>query len=673
MSLSVPERIQQLRSAIEKYRYEYHVLNTLSIAESALDSLKAELVALETAHPELITPDSPTQRVAGAPLAGFTKVRHEVSQWSFNDAFSEEDMREFDTRVKKMLREAFDKECTPTYTAELKIDGLKIVYTYEHGLLKTAATRGDGMVGEDVTENVKTIQSVPLRLRKDASLTAEGEVYMPISEFNKLNKEQEKNGDEVFANPRNVTAGTIRQLDPRIVASRNLSTFLYDISAYDGVMPETQEAELELLRELGFRVNPHFTHCNDIDEVIAFWKKWTDKKDKEDYLIDGVVVKVSEHSYQEALGYTGKAPRFGIALKFPAEQVTTVVEDISLQVGRTGVVTPVAHLHPVLVYGSVVSRATLHNEDEIRRLDVRIGDTVILQKAGDVIPDIVQVLTEFRTKKIVPFVMPETCPECDAVLEKRAIKKGSKTTELSAALYCSNHNCPAKDRQRFYYFTSKHAFDIEHLGPKNLDALLDAGLIETYADIFTLKKGDLLALPRFAEKSADNMLEAIEKKRTIPLDRFLVALSVPHVGVETARLLAVQFGTFEALAKATREALEQIEGIGETVAESLLVWLADPHMKKLVVALLAQVSIEKVSVSKNTQFRGQSFVLTGTLAQMSRDEAKAHILARGGTVSSSVSKKTSFVVVGENPGSKYDEAVRLGVPVLTEGEFLQRI
>ncbi|MBP7804933.1 MAG: NAD-dependent DNA ligase LigA, partial [Candidatus Pacebacteria bacterium] len=366
------KRLEKLRTTIEKYRYHYHVLNESLISDEALDSLKKELVDIETKFPDLITPDSPSQRVAGAPLPGFKKIRHTVPQWSFNDAFTEEDMRDFDARMKRMLADKFGKPINPTYTAELKIDGLKIVFTYENGRLVTAATRGDGTVGEDVTENVKTIEAVPLVLSEKVSMVAEGEAYMPKSQFEKLNIAQKKKGEEAFANPRNVTAGTIRQLDPRIVAERKLSTFVYDISGGTIDLPESQAEELKLLRKLGFRVNPHFKHCKSMDEVIAYWKSWLHKKEKEDYLIDGVVVKVNEQEYQEALGYTGKAPRWGIALKFPAEQVTTVIEDISFQVGRTGVITPVAHLKPVFVYGSTVSRATLHNEDEIRRLDVRV-------------------------------------------------------------------------------------------------------------------------------------------------------------------------------------------------------------------------------------------------------------------------------------------------------------
>ncbi|MEI8130495.1 MAG: NAD-dependent DNA ligase LigA [bacterium] len=665
-------RLKKLREAIEKYRYHYHVLNESLISDEALDSLKKELVDIEREFPMLVTPDSPSQRVAGAALPGFKKIRHTVPQWSFNDAFSEEDMRDFDARMHRMLADHYGKPVSPTYTAELKIDGLKIVFTYEKGKLKHAATRGDGAVGEDVTENVKTIEAVPLVLSEAVDVVAEGEAYMPKSQFEKLNAEQKRKGEDLYMNPRNITAGTIRQLDPRVVAERKLSTFVYDISGGTISVPERQDEELALLRKLGFRVNPNFRRCKNIDEVIAYWHEWLKKKDKEDYLIDGVVVKVTEREYQDALGYTGKAPRWGIALKFPAEQVTTVVEDIALQVGRTGVITPVAHLRPVLVYGSVVSRATLHNEDEIERLGVRIGDTVILQKAGDVIPDIVKVLTEMRTGKEKIFHMPKVCPECATELLKKAV--GVKGDAESAAYYCTNVRCPAKDRRTLYHFTSKHAYDIEHLGPKNLDLLLDAGLIASRADIFTLKKGDLLELPRMGEKSVDNLLASIEKARTVTLERFIVGLSIPEVGEETARELAERFRSIEALRVATRADLEAMNGVGPRVATSLTDYFADKHNTKTVDDLIKQVTIENPKTKQGTQrFAGMTFVLTGTLGTLSRDEAKAKILAEGGKVSGSVSKNTTYVIAGESAGSKYDEAQKLGVPILDEQGLIEML
>lgn len=666
-------RLKKLREAVEKYRYHYHVLNESLISDEALDSLKRELVDIEKQFPELITPDSPSQRVAGAPLKGFKKVRHTVDQWSFNDAFSEDDMLDFDARMKKMLAEKYGKAVTPSYVCELKIDGLKIVFTYENGKLITAATRGNGEVGEDVTENVKTIEAVPLTLTKPLTLVAEGEAYMPKSQFEKINKAQKKAGEELYMNPRNITAGTIRQLDPRVVSERKLSTFVYDISGGDFDMPNRQDKELVLLRDLGFRVNPHFTLCSNIEEVINYWKVWQKKKEKEDYLIDGVVVKIAEKEYQEVLGYTGKAPRWGVAFKFPAEQVTTTVENIVLQVGRTGVVTPVAHLKPVLVYGSVVSRATLHNEDEIKRLNVRIGDTVILQKAGDVIPDIVKVLTEMRKSGSKPFLMPKNCPACKSKLEKKIV--GTKDNEKSAAYYCTNPRCVAKDRRTLYHFTSKNAFDIEHLGPKNIDLLVDAGLISSRADIFTLKKGDILELPRMGEKSVDNMLSAIEKARTQTLDRFIVGLSIPEVGEETARLLAENIQSpMTNFQKISSEELQKIDGIGPRVADSIVSWFRDAHNQKVLADLLKQVRVESQKPkAKSGKFAGKTFVLTGTLPTLSRDEAKAKILALGGKVSGSVSKNTDYVVAGESAGSKLTEARKLGVTVIDESKLIEMI
>ncbi len=688
------DRINKLREAVEKYRYEYHVLDKSDISPEALDSLKKELVDLENKYPELITPDSPTQRVAGEPLSGFKKVPHKVPQWSFNDAFTEEDIINFDTRIKNFLRKEIGESVNPTYVCELKIDGLKIVLEYQDGFLKTAATRGDGKVGEDVTLNVRTIEAVPLKLNQPVNLIVEGEVYIPKTEFERVNQEQIKKGEDVFANPRNMAAGTLRQLDPKIVAERRLSVFIYDLAAVAlagealaQITPppgfakastgeyikggqdliNTQVDELKFLKELGFKVNKYFKHCKNINEVINFWKNWHDKKDNQDYLIDGVVVKVDERVYQDLLGYTGKAPRFGIAFKFPAEQVTTVVEDIVLQVGRTGVLTPVAHLRPVSVAGSIVSRATLHNEDEIKRLDVRIGDTVILQKAGDVIPDIVRVLVEMRTGKEREFVWPKMVADCGENGEIERIPG-------QAAWRCKNKNSFIQKKRRLYHFASKHAFNIDHLGPKIIDALLDAELIATYDDIFTLKKGDLLGLERFAEKSAQNLIDSIEVASNVALPRLIVSLSIPQVGEETAYLLAKNFGTMEKLAKAKIENLQSIDGVGPIVAESIVSWFKDVENQKLLNRLLKHVKVESSSnepTTSNPNLSGKTFVLTGTLSTMSRDEAKEKIRALGSNVSSSVSKETDYVVAGENPGSKYDKAIELGVKILTEEEFLK--
>lgn len=671
-------RLGKLRKTIEHHRYLYHVLNKSEISPEALDALKHELVLIESAYPDLITSDSPSQRVAGAPIKGFKKVKHTVSQWSFNDAFSPEEMHDFDTRVKNMLsRQAPPSASSPraglgvdtlSYACELKIDGLKIVLTYEDGLLVTAATRGDGTFGEDVTANAKMIEAIPLSLSKKVSGVFEGEVWMAKSTLERLNKEEIKAGREPFANPRNLAAGTMRQLDAGIVKARTLDVFIYDISALDREIPNTQTGELSLLNELGFKVNKHFAECKTIDDVIAFWAKWQKRASKEDYWIDGVVVKVNEKEYQDALGYTGKAPRFGIAFKFPAEQVTTVLEDIVLQVGRTGVVTPVAHLRPVSVAGSVVSRATLHNEDEITRLDVRIGDTVILQKAGDVIPDIVATIKEMRTGKEKKFVFPKFVEDTDGTMNPIERIPGQ------AAYRCINKNMFAQKRRRFYYFVSKKGFDIDGCGPKVIDALLDADLVSNFDDLFTLTVGDVLALPRFAELSAKNLIEAIDNARTITLGKFLTALSIEHVGEETAHDIAEAFGSMEKVRKAQFEDFNNIYGVGEVVARSLADWFADAHHSALLGRLLLEIKIVNPErKSKKGIFSGKTFVLTGTLSTMHRDDAKAKIRALGGEFVESVSSKTSYVVAGENPGSKYSKAQSLGVPILDEKDFLKML
>lgn len=735
---AIKQRLAVLRAAIEKHRYNYHVLDIEEISPEALDSLKNELTQIEKEYPELITPDSPSQRVAGEPLAAFEKVTHKVAQWSFNDAFTEKDILDFDGRVMRFLGDSISsgqdatgtlwskKEIEElkqihsrgvTYTTELKIDGLKVVLEYEKGSLRTAATRGDGKIGENVTHNIRTIQSVPLTIREPLDIIVEGEVWMSKKHFEKLNKEQEKKGEPLYANPRNVAAGSVRQLDPAIAASRKLDVFIYDIAAAkddqlsksklsNGKMPETQMVELDLLHKLGFKVNSHAKVCKDVQEVISFWKSWQNKSKKEDYWIDGVVVKVNECIVQRAIGYTGKAPRFGIAFKFAAEQVTTIVEDIQLQVGRTGVVTPVAHLKPVLVAGSTVSRATLHNEDEIRRLDIRIGDTVILQKAGDVIPDIVKVLAELRTGKEKKYVFPTHVAECggDGAIER---------IPGQAAWRCVIKDSGTMHRRRLHHFASKKCFDIEGLGPKQIDLLIEYNVINIPADIFTITKGDLLALPRFAEKSADNLIASIDARRKISLQRFLFALSIDHVGEETAEDIAKHFKTLKVIREIRDPAqFEEINGVGHVVAESLVSWFSNEDRIDQLHELLKYVEVLDFVESfalrgfgTNQQasgdvsggggmsgvnggpgaggadgasvdfsfFQNKTFVLTGTLETMSRDEAKEKIKSFGGDVSGSVSKKTDYVLAGEEAGSKLDKAEELGVKILTEKEFLQEL
>lgn len=660
---SVKARAKKLRDLIEYHRQQYHVHDISEISDAALDSLKHELSEIEKHNPELVTPDSPTQRVAGGVKKELSKVPHKIRQWSLNDCFSSEAFLEFDTRIKKLLKSQKDI----AYVCEHKIDGLKIVMEYKKGILAVAATRGDGEVGEDVTHNIRTIESVPLKLSEPIDIIVEGEVWMRKSVFADLNRERKKNGEELFANPRNIAAGSIRQLDPKIAASRKLEVFAYDIAEIKKPI-KTQYEELKFLQKLGFKVNHNFHLCPDADEVIKYWKAWEAKKDKEDYFFDGVVVKVNDQSLYSTLGFTGKAPRYAIAFKFAAEQVTTTVEDIAFQVGRTGVITPVAHLKPVLVYGSTVSRATLHNADEIKRLDLRIGDTVILQKAGDVIPDIVEVLKDLRSGKEKVFVMPKKCPVCDSVLQKKII--GSKDTE-SAAWYCENKNCQAKDRRRLYYFTSKAAFDIDGLGPKIVDLLADNNLVAGRSDFFTLRKGDLLTLPRMAEKSVDNLLASIEKARSVELWRLIVSLSIPQVGEETAYDLANHFGKIEKLSQATFEELEKIDGVGDVIAREIVAWFKDAHNKKMLSHLLPELKIISPKTHKaDLPLSGKTFVLTGTIS-MEREEAKGRIKSHGGDVSSSVSKNTSYVIAGENPGSKLDRARELGVKVLDEKEFLK--
>lgn len=663
----VKERHEKLKKAINRYRFLYHVKDTEEIPAPALDTLKYELAELERRYPSLITPDSPSQRVAGKPLPGFKKVRHAVAQWSFNDAFSETDIRAFDERIHRELTRSLGTNIDPTYSVELKIDGLKIVLTYRKGVLATAATRGDGRVGEDVTANVRTIESVPLRLERDVDCVVEGEVWMSTENLERLNMKRREEGEAPFANPRNAAAGSIRQLDPAIAARRSLDTFIYDLAASEEPLPQTQVEELRYLMGLGFKVNKHFKLCRSIDEVIHFWKEWEKKGRKQSYWIDGVVVKVNERAYQEALGYTGKAPRFAIAYKFPPEQVTTVVEGIELQVGRTGVLTPVAHLRPVSVAGSVVSRATLHNEDEINRLDVRIGDTVILQKAGDVIPDIVSVVKDLRTGKEKKFQWPSRVPECGGT---GAIER----IPGQAAWRCVDKRSGVQQRRRLHHFASKHALDIDGLGPRILDALMDAKLVAHFDDIFTLTEGDLLQLPHIKEKSATNLLGSIRAASHTTLPRLIIGLSIPQVGEETAHDLAEHFGSIEKIERATVEELMRVDGVGDIVARSITEWFSNAENRSLVRRLLEQITISRKSQRRRGgKLSGKTLVLTGTLSSMTREEAKERVRRLGGEISNSVSRTTDYVIAGDSPGSKLEKARELGIAILDEEEFKKLI
>jgi DNA ligase (NAD+) len=668
-SENVKQRLEKLKKSVEYHRQRYHTHDAPEISDEAYDSLVREIEAIEREYPELATPDSPTKKVGGGVLPSFKKVRHETSQWSFDDVFDYDELQKWNEKLLRFIEKSPSLSgVKPTYCLEPKIDGLKVILTYERGVFVRGATRGDGQVGEDITETLKRIKNIPQKLPKPIDLIAVGEAWLPKSRLASINKERTAAGLPPFANTRNAAAGSLRQLDTEVAGSRGLETFIYDIDKISGVKaPDSQSGELRLLSELGFRVNHEYIVADSVEEIEEYYKKWDKKKGKQEYGLDGLVIKVDSVKIQEALGYTAKSPRFGVAYKFPAEQVTTRVEDIVLQIGRTGVLTPVAHLTPVSVAGSTVSRATLHNEDEIKRLDVRIGDTVILQKAGDVIPDIVKVMTEMRTGKEKPYQFPKNVPACggDGSIERMPGE---------AAWRCVNKRSYAQQKRKFYHFVSKHAFDIERMGPKNVDLFLEHGLIVNFDDIFSLKKGDLLALPRFAERSADNIIEAINAKKEIALPKFITALSIPNVGEETAEDLAEKFGTIENLENATMEELENISGIGDVVAQSVFEWFREKENNELVQRLLKHVSILKRQKPKTGQIlAGKSFVLTGTLVSMSRDEAKAKIKALGGDVVGSVSKNTSYVVAGAEPGSKYDKAQELGVEILNEEEFLKMI
>lgn len=654
------ERAAKLREAITTYRTLQHEQDVSPISPEALDSLKYELAALEEKYPELITAASPTQVVAGAPLPFLKKVRHAVPQWSFNDAFTEEDVRAFDKRVRKISGAA------PTYDLELKIDGLKIILTYEKGVLATAATRGDGVIGEDVTHNIRTIASVPKKLERPLDIVVEGEVYLTRSGLARLNALRKKRGEPEFSNPRNAAAGSIRQLDPKIAAERPLEVFIYDTAQTSELFPATQTEELKRLTELGFPVNAEHRHADTLDEVFAYWRKWREPKarGKLDYQLDGVVLKVEDHAQQETLGYTGKAPRFAVAYKFPPEQVETVLEDIALQVGRTGKLTPVAHLRPVAVAGSVVARATLHNEDFIASKDIRIGDTVILQKAGDVIPEVVSVIMELRPKGAKPWKFPTHSPLCggDGSIER---------VEGEAAHRCSVAGSFEQQARKLAHFAGKHALDINGMGSETVRLLMEQNLISDFDDIFELTKDELLALEGFEETKAAKLIKAIGAATAVPLDRLLVGLGIPHVGEETAYLLATRFETLAKLREANEEMLSRIDGIGPIIGRAVAEWFKDKNNRALLARLTKHLKVQKVVAPSKGPLTGQTVVITGTLPTLSREEAEARVRRAGGKAASSVSAKTSFVIAGENPGSKFDTAKQLRVRVINEAEFFK--
>ncbi len=668
---NIEKRVKQLREQIDELRYKYHVLNDPEVTDAMYDPLMRELKQIEKEHPELVTSDSPTQRVAGVVLDKFEKITHKVTQWSFNDAFDEEDMREWQLRIEKMLTKELGGEAQDfSYVGELKIDGLHMVLTYEKGLLKTAATRGNGVVGEDVTQNIKTIHTVPLRLKKAVDLVVEGEVWMDTKQFERLNNERAIAGEPLFANPRNATAGTIRQLDSSIVEKRKLSFTAYDISQGDA--PDTQEGELRELQQLGFTTDIHWKKVDTLDAIITFWKHWQEKKKDVPFWIDGIVVKVNEKKYQDALGYTGKAPRWAIALKFAAEQGTTRIKDIYVQVGRTGAITPVALMEPVQLAGTTVTHATLHNFEEIERLGVKIGDRVVVEKAGDIIPKVIRVLDKLRTGNEKKVSIPKKCPICGSLVERRDVV--DKKQSISAALFCSNKRCFAQEKERIIHFAGKHAFDIEGLGEKIVEKLMDEKLVAEAADIFTLEKDELENLEKFGEKSAENLIAAIKKAQHVPFERFIIALGIRHVGEETAIRLSEKFSSLEKLMEASREELEAVEDIGPRVAESIAEFFGDSREVKHIEELVkrgVQIIYPTNTSKKTGTLAGKTFVLTGTLPTLSRDEATAMIREAGGHVAGSVSKNTDYVVAGSEAGSKLAKARTLNITVIDEDMFIR--
>jgi DNA ligase (NAD+) len=702
------QRIEKLKKEINRYRYAYHVLDKELISADALDSLKKELFDLEHKFPEFMAPDSPTQRVEGKPLKTFKKVPHERPMISFDDSFSEDDMKAWLLRLENFLGEKIDDahdalrekpyrkgdRKPPVFYDELKIDGLAIELVYENGVLIQGSTRGNGLVGEDVTQNLKTIEAIPLNLLpseevaenlkkmgidpnpytlRPRRLVVRGEAFVTRREFERMNKEQMKNGQKPYANPRNIAAGSIRQLDPKITASRKLDSFQYAL--FTDIGQRFHEEEHLLLKAFGFKTNPHNKAVNSLKEIFEFRDYWSSHRGEIPYEIDGTVVVVNNNRIFNEAGVAGKAPRGAMAYKFSPKEATTKVLDIVVQVGRTGVLTPVAVMEPVQVGGVTITHATLHNDDEVERLDLRIGDTVIISRAGDVIPQVTGVLKHLRTGHERHFKMPERCPV-----------DGGRVQKIGALTKCMNPDCGAKHRESLYHFVSRSAFDIRGLGPRILDTFMDEGLIADAADIFELKEGDIEALPRFGEKSAENIVREVGEKKRVVLSRFLYALGILHVGEETANVLAHEISNFKfriskpgdvlkAFSKMSLDDLQDIPDIGPIVAESIYDWFRSGKNAKLLEKLeKAGVQIESSKPQTTSRkLQGQVFVLTGMLSSMSRDEAKDKIRGLGGDVSETVSKKTTSVVVGENPGSKYDKAKKLGVKILNEEEFRKLI
>jgi DNA ligase (NAD+) len=655
--------MEELREKLRYHEYRYYVLDDPEISDAAYDRLMNRLKELEAAHPELVTPDSPTVRVGGAPREGFSTVRHAPPMLSLDNAFSYEALRDWDRRV----REGSGQEKIG-YIAEHKFDGLSISLQYEDGVLARGVTRGDGTTGEDVTPNAKTIRSIPLRVdaavlkkvKLPADFEVRGEVMMTKKAFEALNREQERIGGKIFVNARNSAAGAVRVLDPSITAARRLDFFAYYLLV-DGKVPFAKHSEsLQALKQLRFRASDDWKLCAGIEAVIAYCEDWDAKREKLAYEIDGVVIKVNSIAIQNELGYTSRAPRWAIAFKYPARQETTVVNDIIVQVGRTGTLTPVAVLEPVQVGGVTVSRSTLHNMDEIERLGLQIGDTVLIERAGEVIPHVLKVVKEGKNRR--PFRMPKHCPECGSTIHH---------VEGEVAYRCVNAACPAKRKESILHFAGRHAMNIDGLGDKIVDQLVDKGLVKDVADLYVLKEDEVAGLERMAEKSAQNLLEEIEASKKNSLARLIYALGIQFVGERTGQLLAEHFSSLEELAEAKEEELEEVPEVGPKVAASIVEFFSEPANRQLIKKLNkagVHPTAEK-RVVRSQKLAGKSFVFTGGLANRSREEAGEIVQQHGGKVSGSVSKKTDYVVVGTDPGSKYDKAKELGVTILSEAEF----
>jgi len=666
-------RIEKLKKQFQQIDYAYYVLDKPLVSDAVRDSLKRELSTLEFQYPDLITPDSPTQRIGGRALGKFEKVRHTKKRYSLDDVFSFNEVIAFDDRVKKFI--GLKKTRGIDYICELKIDGLNMTLIYKKGVFSQAITRGDGFVGEDVTHTVKTVASVPLKLNQPVDIEVSGEIFMPISSFKKLEQEATKKNGTTPANPRNAAAGTIRQLDPKIAADRDLRAFFYSINSQR--MP-SQLKTLEELKSLGFPVESHFRKIDQIQSAKDFFQYAGNIRKKLDYQVDGIVIKVNNTKLQQELGHTAKTVRWACAYKFAAEQATTKVKDIQIQVGRTGVLTPVAHLDPISVAGSTVSRATLHNQDEIDRLGIKIGDTVVVQKAGDIIPDIVQVLPKLRTGKEKKFLMPHKCPSCGAEIVR---------TEGEAAHRCSNPDCFAQSKEKLYHFVSRAAFNIDGLGPKIIDQLLDVGLIKDASDIFTLTLGDLEPLERFAAKSAENLIQSIEKSKKISLAKFIYSLGIRNVGEQTSILLARKIfyssktdispeNFLSKIQSLTQDELGTVNDIGPVVAQSIYDYFHNQKNIELINNLFkhgVRIYAETKTEAGLLPFQGKNFVLTGTMRSLTREQAKDKIRALGGQVISTVSKNIDYVVLGTDPGSKYGRAQKLNLNIIKEKEFLKLI